>query len=311
MPLSTIITCAVTGNHTTLSDTPHLPVTPEEIAIACLGAAEAGAAIVHVHVRDPNSGAPSMAIDLYAEVAERLRKEKPELIINLTTGPGGRYQPSSSDPLIPGPRTNLLVPDKRVQHVVTIRPDIATLDLNTMTFGREVVINTPDNVRLMAAAIRGSGAVPEMELFDSGDIALLADLIRDNTLEAKPLCSIVMGVKYGFQASPETLLYARNLLPAGATWTAFGTGQWAFPMVAQAYLAGGNVRVGLEDAAYLSRGELAPSNATMVAKARRIVEDLGGQVATCAEVRKRLALPLSPTISGPRTLLSTAVNVTS
>jgi uncharacterized protein (DUF849 family) len=306
MRLPTIITCAVTGNHTTLNDTAHLPVTPEQIAVACLGAAEAGASIVHVHVRNPETGAPSMEVDLYAEVVARLRKERPELILNLTTGPGGRYQPSSHNPLVPGPRTNLLVPEKRVEHIVSIRPDIATLDLNTMTFGREVVINTPESVRRMAAAIRGAGVVPEMELFDSGDIALLGDLIQDNTLPARPLCSIVMGVKYGFQPSPETLLYARNLLPAGATWTAFGTGASAFPMAAQSYLAGGNVRVGLEDAIYLSRGVLAPSNADMVIKARRIVEDLGGQVATCEQVRERLSLPMTSAKSAHHANPSTA-----
>jgi len=286
----TIITCAVTGNQTKVSDTPHLPVTPEQIAVACLEAAEAGAAVVHVHVRDPETGAPSMQIDHYAEVVQRLRQANPQLVVNLTTGPGGRYQPSRADPLVPGPRTNLLAAEKRVQHIVAIRPDIATLDLNTMNSGQEVVINTPDSARRMAAAIRSAGVLPEIELFDSGDIALLKDLIEDGTLAAKPLCSIVLGVKYGFGASPETLLYARNLLPQDATWTAFAVGRSAFPMVAQAFLAGGNVRVGLEDAIYLSRGVLATSNAQMIGKARRIVEDLGGRSATCREVRERLAM---------------------
>jgi uncharacterized protein (DUF849 family) len=286
----TIITCAVTGNQTKVSDTPHLPVTPEQIAVACLEAAEAGAAVVHVHVRDPETGAPSMQIDHYARVVDLLRQGKPELVVNLTTGPGGRYQPSHDDPLVPGPRTNLLVAERRVQHIVEIRPDIATLDLNTMNSGQEVVINTPDIARRMAAAIRRAGVLPEIELFDSGDIALLKDLIEDGTLAGKPLCSIVMGVKYGFSVSPETLLYARSLLPQDATWTAFAVGKYAFPMVAQSFLAGGNARVGLEDAIYLSRGVLAASNAQMIGKARRIVEDLGGRAATCREVRGRLAL---------------------
>jgi uncharacterized protein (DUF849 family) len=192
--------------------------------------------------------------------------------------------------LIPGPRTNLLAAEKRVEHIAVIRPDIATLDLNTMNSGQEVVINTPDSARRMAAAIRRAGVLPEIELFDSGDVALLKDLIEDGTLAAGPLCSIVMGVKYGFAASPETLLYARSLLPQDATWTGFAVGRWAFPMVAQAFLAGGNVRVGLEDAIYLSRGVLAASNAQMIGKARRIVEDLGGRAATSGEVRERLGL---------------------
>lgn len=293
MTQATAITCAVTGNHTRREQNPSLPVTPEEIAVSCLEAAEAGAAAVHIHVRHPQSGVPSMDVDLYAQVVERIRADNPSLILNLTTGPGGRFQPSSEDPAVPGPRTNLLVPEKRVAHIVAIRPDIATLDLNTMTFGQEVVINTPENLRRMAALIRGAGVLPELELFDSGDIALAHDLIKDCTLTPAPLCSIVMGVKYGFQPSPETMLYARNLLPAGAVWTGFGTGRLAFPMVAQAFLAGGQVRIGMEDAVFLSQGELASSNAAMVAKARRIVEDLGGTIATAAQVRTRLGLPQS------------------
>ena len=293
MSSATILTCAITGNHTTREQHPGLPVTPAQIADASLEAADAGAAAVHIHVRDPASGKPSMEVDLYAEVVERIRRANPELLINLTTGPGGRFQPSDHDPVVPGPRTNLLVPEKRVAHIAAIRPDIATLDLNTMTFGREVVINTPDNVRRMAQGIREAGVVPELELFDSGDIALACDLIKDGTLAARPLCSIVTGVKYGFSARPETLLYARGLLPEGAIWTGFGTGRSVFPMVAQSYLAGGNVRVGLEDGVYLSHGVLAPSNAAMVAKARRIVEDLGGTIATPRQAREWLGLPAS------------------
>jgi uncharacterized protein (DUF849 family) len=285
-----ILTCAVTGNHTTRDDNPNLPVTAIEIAEACLSAAEAGAAVVHIHVRDPATAAPSMSLDHYTAVVEMLRRHRPELVINLTTGPGGRFQPSDHDPATPGPRTNLLVPERRVAHIQALRPDIATLDLNTMTFGREVVINTPANVRRMAALIREAGALPELELFDSGDVALAQDLIKEGTIAPNPLCSIVMGVKYGFQPAPETILYARGLLPPGAIWTGFATGRWAFPIVAQAFLAGGNVRIGLEDAAYLSRGELAPDNAAMVAKARRIVEDLGGEIASAVETRQRLGL---------------------
>lgn len=285
-----IITCAVTGNFTTRAQNPALPVTPTEIADACLEAAEAGAAIVHIHVRDPKTGAPSMDINLYIDVVRQIRHGNSDLIINLTTGPGGRYHPSEHDPVIPGPRTNLIVPEKRAAHVAQIKPDIATLDLNTMNFGREVVINTPENIGRMAAIMRQAGVRPELELFDSGDIALCRDLIKAGRLDERPLCSIVMGVKYGFQPSPETLLYARQLLPPGAIWTAFATGRWAFPMVAQSVLAGGHVRVGLEDAVYLAKGVLAPSNAAMVAKARRIVEELGATVMAAGEARAALAL---------------------
>jgi uncharacterized protein (DUF849 family) len=285
------ITCAVTGNLTTPDQTPHLPITPEEIADAALGAAEAGAAIVHLHVREPKTGKPSMALDYYREVVERIRTTNTQVVINLTTGPGGRFVPSEDDPKVAGPGTTLLNPEKRVEHVAVLRPDICTLDLNTMNSGKEVVINTPANVRRMASVIATAGVKPEIELFDSGDIALLHDLLKDGTLAGPVLCSFVMGVRYGFQPSPETVLYARNLLPADAQFTAIGIGRAAFQSVALSYLAGGHARVGLEDSVYLDRSVLAPSNAAMVEKARRIVEDLGGQIASPREAREIIGLP--------------------
>lgn len=289
-----IITCAVTGNQTTPEMTPHLPITPAQIAEACLGAAAAGAAAVHIHVRDPQSGRPSMEIAQYREVVERIRAKDKQLIINLTTGPGGRFVPSPDDPKLAAPGTTLMRPEDRVTHIAELKPDIATLDLNTMNSGKQVVINTPENVRRMAAVINAAGVKPEIELFDSGDIALCRDLVADGTLKAPLLCSVVMGVKYGFQPSPETVLYARSLLPPGTVWTAFGTGRACFPMVAQSYLAGGHVRVGLEDAIFLEKGVLAESNAVMVAKARGIVEALGGEIATAEQARDMLALPVRP-----------------
>ncbi len=285
-----VITCAVTGNLTLPVSTPHLPISPEDIAASALAAADAGAAIVHIHVRDPNSGAPSMDLTLYRGVVERIKAANDELIINLTTGPGGRFIPSEDDPKIAAPGTNLLPPATRVAHIAELRPEICTLDLNTMNSGKQVVINTPGNVRKMARVIQQSGVLPELELFDSGDIALMHDLVTDGSLRGPLLCSVVMGVPYGFQPSAETLLYARNLLPADAQFTGFGIGRWMFPMVAQSYLAGGHVRVGLEDGIYLSRGQLAPSNAALVQKARRIVEDLGGTVANCSEARRLVGL---------------------
>jgi uncharacterized protein (DUF849 family) len=285
------ITCAVTGNLTTPEQTPHLPITPEQIADACLGAAEAGAAIVHIHVREPGSGKPSMELGYYRDVVERIRAQNTQLILNITTGPGGRFVPSPDEPRIAAAGTTLMVPEKRAEHIAVLRPEICTIDLNTMNSGKEVVINTPGNVRRMAKVMRDAGVKPEIELFDSGDIALMGDLLKDGTLEGPALCSFVMGVRYGFQASPETVLYARNLLPAGAEFTAIGIGKAAFTAVAQSYLAGGHVRVGLEDTVYLSRGQLASSNAALVEKARRIVEDLGGQIATPREAREIIGLP--------------------
>jgi uncharacterized protein (DUF849 family) len=286
-----IVTCAVTGNQTTPEMTPHLPVTPEEIAESCLGAAEAGAAIVHIHVRDPKTGAPSMEIDHYREVIDRIRAKNSQVIVNLTTGPGGRFAPDADDPKVAGPGTTLMRPENRVEHIARLKPDICSLDLNTMNSGKQVVINTPPNIRRMAAVIREAGVRPELELFDSGDIALCRDLISDGTLEGPILCSIVMGVKYGFQPSPETVLYARSLLPPDTVWTAFATGRSAFPMAAQSYLAGGHVRIGLEDAIYLDKGVLAQSNAAMVKKACGIIELLGGQIATASQAREMLSLP--------------------
>lgn len=284
------LTCALVGNFTTRAQNPNLPITPKQIAEDGLAAWRAGAAIVHIHVRDQISQQPSMELALYREVVDRIRDETDELIINLTTGNGGRYHPSDHDPLVPGPRTSLLAPERRVEHIVALKPDIATLDLNTMLFGGEVVINTPRNIRVMAQAIKEAGARAEVELFDSGDIALMHDLIKDGTIEATPLCSIVMGVKYGFIPSPETLLYARSRLPVDAQWTGFGTGRWAFPMLALSAMTGGQVRIGLEDAAWISKGIPAPSNAAMVGKAKRILEDLGYDLASAKQTRATLGL---------------------
>jgi len=286
-----IITCAVTGNLTTPEQTPYLPITPQQIADACLGAADAGAAVVHIHVRDPLTGRPSMLLDHYVDVVQRIRARNPELILNITTGPGGRFVPSADDPKVAAEGTTLMLPEKRVEHIAVLRPEICTLDLNTMNSGREVVINTPPNVRRMAKVVAEAGVKPEIELFDSGDIALMRDLLADGTLQGPVLCSFVMGVRYGFQPAPETVLYARELLPKDAEFTAIGIGKAAFTTVAQSYLAGGHVRVGLEDSVYLSRGQLATSNAEMVAKARRIVEDLGGVIATTEEARRIVGLP--------------------
>jgi len=288
----TVITCAITGNLTKPEQTPHLPITPEQIANSALEAARAGAAQVHIHVRDPQTGRPSMDVALYDEVIRRIRAENREVIVNLTTGPGGRYVPSEAEPRVAGPGTTLLPPEKRVEHIARLRPDVCSLDLNTMNSGAEVVINTPRNVRVMAGVIREAGVKPELEIFDSGDIHLARDLIADGTLDGPGMWTFVTGVKYGFEATPETLLYARGLLPAGAFWSAFGVGRHEFPMLAAAFVSGRHVRVGLEDNIYLSRGVLAPGNAALVERAARIVQDLGGSVATAGEARDMLGLPI-------------------
>ena len=217
-----------------------------------------------------------MNLDYYQAVVERIRAKNTQLIINLTTGLGGRFVPGEEDPKVAGPGTTLIRPELRVAHVSALKPDICTLDLNTMTFGKEIVINTPPNVRRMAKIIRAADVKPEIELFDSGDIALLHDLVADGTLAGPLLCSLVLGVKYGFQATPETILYARDLLPADSPGRPLEPAAIVFPTVAQSYLAGGHVRVGLEDGIFIEKGVLAPSNASMVEKARKIIEFAGG-----------------------------------
>jgi uncharacterized protein (DUF849 family) len=280
----------VTGGLTKPEMNQNLPVTPEQIANSALEAADAGAAIAHIHVRNPANGAPSMDTSLYKEVVERIRGKNSALIINLTTGPGGRYHPSDEDPAKAGPRTNLTHPLKRVAHIQELKPDVATLDLNTMNFGAEVVINTPPNLRKMAEAIYGAGAKPELELFDSGDIQIAHDLIKEGTLKTPAMACLVLGVKYGFAADPETMIYAKAQLPEDIEWTGFGIGRMAFPMVAQSWILGGNVRIGMEDIVHIAKGKLTSGNAELVEKARWIVESMGGELASANEARERLGL---------------------
>lgn len=290
MPRKTIITAAVTGNIVRPDQHPGLPVTPEQIVQAVLDSEAAGAAVAHIHVRDPETGAPSMKIDHYRAVMEGLRAAGSRIVVNLTTGPGGRFVPTPGAPREAAPGTTLLPPEERVAHIAELKPEICTLDLNTMFSGDSVVINTPENLRIMARIIRDAGVKPELECFDSGDLHLARDLLEDGVLDRPPLFQLVMGARYGFDASPETLLYARGLLPHDATWAAFGIGRMEFPTVALAHLAGGHVRVGMEDNIYIARGKLTAGNGELVARARLIVESLGGEVATPDEARLELGL---------------------
>jgi uncharacterized protein (DUF849 family) len=286
----TILTCAVTGNLTKPEMTPYLPITPKQIADACLGAADAGAAVAHIHVRYPETGKPSMELDHYAEVMHLIKAQNKELIINLTTGPGGRYVPTEGDPKVFATGTTLCDPLKRVEHVAALKPEICSLDLNTMNSGADVVMNTPSNVRKMAKVIREAGVMPELEIFDSGDLNLAKDLIADGTVDGPGLYTFVMGVKYGLNTGPATLLYMRDQLPSGALWAAFGISRAEFPIVAQAWLLGGHIRVGMEDNIYLEKGVLCESNAQLVNRAKRIISDLGGQLASSNEARQMLGL---------------------
>lgn len=285
----TILTVAVTGNLTTLQQHPGLPCTPEQIATAALDSAKAGAAVAHIHARCPD-GRPSMELVHYKEIVDRIRDKNSDLIINLTTGQGGRFVPSKDDPKIAAPGTSIVHPLKRVEHIVALRPDIATLDLNTMFSGTAVVINTPENVAIMANEIYKAGSKPELEVFDSGDIQLAHALLEQGVLKSPALFQVVMGVRYGFVSTPQTLMYAISLLPKDAVWASFALGRWEFPMLAQSWFLGGHIRVGLEDNVYLRKGVLAPSNAALCEKAVRMLDDLGGDLATAKEARQILGL---------------------
>lgn len=286
----TILTCAVTGTFPTRAHNPALPVTPQEIADSCIGAAKAGAAICHIHVRDPQSGVPSMKLEYYREVMQRIRASGTDLIINLTTGPGGRFIPSDDEPAKAAPGTLLTTPEVRTEHVVELKPEICTLDLNTMWFGGGAVINTPRNLRIMAERMYAAGVKPEIEAFDTGDLVMAQDLIADGTIKLPALFQIVTGVKYGMPSTPETMQLAKSLLPKDCEWAAFGAGRHAFTMLAQAFILGGHCRIGMEDTVHLSRGVPAPSNAALVEKAVTIIENLGGKIATVEEARSILQL---------------------
>jgi uncharacterized protein (DUF849 family) len=285
-----MISCAVTGSADTPARNAAVPVTPEQIARSSLEAAAAGAAIVHIHVRDVTTTKPSMDAALYREVVARIRERNEDVIINLTTGAGARFQPDDTDPSRAGPGSTMRGPAERVQHVVELRPEICSLDMGSLNMGDRVFVNTPAHLKAMALAVAAAGVVPELEVFETGHLLLARKFLDSGLVKGPGLFQICLGISWGQPATPEAMTYMRNLLPAGCTWFAFGISQWQFPMVAQAVLLGGHPRVGLEDNIYLEKGKLAPSNAALVEKAGRIVEILGDQVATPAEARQMLGL---------------------
>jgi uncharacterized protein (DUF849 family) len=284
----TIMTCAVTGGGP-IGKHPAVPVTPKEIAEAAIGAAKAGAAIAHIHVREPKTGQGSMELAYYREVVERIRASAVDVLINLTTGPGAFFQPSKDNPGMPGPNTNMASPEVRTRHVVELRPDICSLDLCTMWSRTRAFMNVPEILTEMARRIRAAGVLPELECFDSGDIVLAKDFIKDGVIEAPALFQLVLGIPYGAASTPETMIYMRDQLPPGSRWAAFGISRAQFPMLAQAVLLDGHVRVGLEDNHYLERGVFA-DNAQLVEKGVKIIRALGGEVASPAEARDMLGL---------------------
>jgi len=290
MQRKVIISCAVTGSADTPGRNPAVPVTPEQIANSALDAAKAGAAIVHIHVRDPKTTKPSMETAHYREVVERIRAANSHVLINLTTGPGARFTHDERDPSKPGADSVLKSPAERVRHVVALKPDICSLDMGSLNMGDRVFVNTPAHLLAMAEAIKEAGVMPELEVFEAGHLLLAKRFIEQGTVKPPGMFQICLGIAWGQPATPEAMTYMRNLLPPDSPWFAFGISLHQFPMVAQTVLLGGHPRVGLEDNIYLEKGKLAPSNAALVEKAARIVEVLGDHLATPAEARQILGL---------------------
>ena len=284
-----IISCAITGSGDTTSHSRFVPITPKQIADDALAAHTAGAAIVHLHVRHPETGAPSRDIVLYREVVQRIRDSGSSVVINLTTGIGARFSPDENDPncnASPG----MALPEDRMNHVLELRPDICSLDVATMNFGKHAFINTPDHIEQIAKAVRAAGVKPELEGFDLGHLALARHLYSKGLFAEPPFFQFCLGVPWGAPATVESMQTMKSMIPAGSNWSAFGVGSQQFPMVALAIVLGGQVRVGLEDNLYLAKSVLAEGNAPLVERTVRIVRDLGAEVATPADARKMLGL---------------------
>jgi uncharacterized protein (DUF849 family) len=290
MQRKVMIACAVTGSADTPGRNPAVPVTPQQIAQSAIDAAKAGAAIVHIHVRDPQTTRPSMDPALYREVVDRVRGSGTDVVINLTTGPGARFAPGTEDPFKTAPGTNMKSPQDRVRHIQDIRPEICSLDMGSMNMGPFVFVNSVTYLEAMAIAIRDAGVLPELEVFEAGHLLLAKRMIETGHIKKPALFQLCLGIAWGQPATTEAMTYMRSLLPADCTWFAFGISLHQFPMVAQTVLLGGHPRVGLEDNIYLEKGKLAPSNAALVEKAARIVEVLGDEVATPADARQILGL---------------------
>ena len=288
------ITCAVTGAGDTVAASDHVPVTPEQIADSAIAAARAGAAVVHIHVRDPQTGRGSRDVALYREVVERIRASDVDPVLNLTAGMGGDLVLGGEDAPLPldDAGTDMAGAAERLVHVEALRPEICTLDCGSMNFaagGDYVMVNTPGMLRAMARRIRELGVRPELEVFDTGHLVLVKHLIREGLIDDPPLIQLCLGIPYGAPDDPQTLLTLVGQLPAGAVFSAFSIGRTQLPYVALAALAGGNVRVGLEDNLYLSRGVKA-TNDQLVARAVTILEAMNARVLGPDEVRGRLAL---------------------
>ena len=284
-----IITCAVTGSHQNFHKHPDYPIAPKQIAASSLEARQAGAAIVHVHVRDPETGAPAGDTELYGEVVARIRDAGSDVLINLTTGYGGRFSPSEDDPRRAGPGTSLIPPEQRVAHVEELEPEICSLDVGTFNFGASVFMNTPEHLRIMAARIKVAGVKPEIEEFEPGHIIFAKQMIEEGLFEDPTMFQLCLGILYASPATAEAMAFLCSLLPENARWSAFGVARRQFPIAEEAVAQGGNLRVGLEDNLYLAKGEYA-SNGQLVEKAAEIVRGGGAEPAEPARAREILGL---------------------
>ncbi|KDR59643.1 MULTISPECIES: 3-keto-5-aminohexanoate cleavage protein [Streptomyces] len=293
MPMTenVIITCALTGAGDTVRKSPHVPVTPEQIARNAVEAAAAGAAVVHIHVRDPETGDPSRDPKLYREVVERIKETGTDVVINLTAGMGGDLVIDPDDPLTHLPGTDLVGGLERLPHVEDLLPDICTLDCGSLNFGdgSNLYVSTPDMLRAGARRIQELGVRPELEIFDTGQLWFAKQLLAEGLLDAPTVFQLCMGVPWGAPADPEVLQSMVNMLPDGARWASFALGRMQMPWVAQSILLGGHVRVGLEDNLYLGKGNKA-TNAQLVERAVTLTESIGARVATPDEARATLGL---------------------
>ncbi len=288
------VTCAITGAGDTTGKSPHVPVTPQQIADSAIDAARAGAAVVHIHVRDPETGIGARDTELYAEVVERVRAADVDVVVNLTAGMGGDLVLGSAEnPLPPAvDGTDMAGATERLKHVRATLPEICTLDCGTMNFasgGDYIMVNTPSILREMARQVQALGVRPELEVFDTGHLVMVKEMIRDGLLDDPVMVQLCMGIAYGAPDDVTSLMAMVNLLPADSVFSAFSIGRMQIPYVAMAALAGGNVRVGLEDNLYLGAGQLA-TNAQLVARAVDILTGMNAKIMSAQAVRDKLKL---------------------
>ena len=296
MPLAmnreVFITCAVTGSGATQDKSPHVPRSPEQIATSAIDAARAGAAIVHCHVRDPDSGAPRRDVELYREVTQRIRDSEVDVVLNLTAGMGGDIVFGGVEsPLPVAAGTDMAGATERLAHIAACLPEICTLDCGTMNFAESdyVMTNTPGMLRAMGEMMTSLGVKPEIEAFDTGHLWFARELVREGILKPDALVQLCMGVPWGAPDDLNTFMAMVNNVPQDWIWSAFALGRNEMPYVAAAVLAGGNVRVGLEDNLMLARGQFA-TNAQLVERAVTIIENMGAQVIGPEQVRQKLNL---------------------